>query len=103
MDELKWLMHWYKSNCDHDWEHVYGVTIKSLDNPGWHIEIDLNDTPLQDKTFPEFEKDNGENDWIFCKVSNNIFEGSGDPMKLGETITEFKKWAESCGVLMVSE
>ena len=31
---LEWLMNWYESNCDGDWEHSYGVKIESLDNPG---------------------------------------------------------------------
>lgn len=33
MDILKWLENWYSSNCDGDWEHLYGITIRTLDNP----------------------------------------------------------------------
>lgn len=35
------LEDWYQSNCDGDWEHGFGVTIESLDNPGWSLTADL--------------------------------------------------------------
>ncbi|MEU4549059.1 Imm53 family immunity protein [Nonomuraea dietziae] len=40
------LQSWYASCCDDDWEHSYGVTIGTLDNPGWCMKIDLVDTSL---------------------------------------------------------
>lgn len=43
---LEWLQDWYLQQCDGEWEHFYGVKIETLDNPGWYIEIDLNDTTL---------------------------------------------------------
>ena len=30
---------YYKENCDGIWEHSYGFTIESCDNPGWLIKI----------------------------------------------------------------
>ena len=32
------LQKWYKSQCNGDWEHSFGIKIETLDNPGW-IEI----------------------------------------------------------------
>jgi len=92
---LNWLIDWYKSNCDGDWEHMFGVKIETLDNPGWSVNINVEDTNLEDKCFPELWTDNGDDDWIFCRVENNVFRGSGDPDKLEEMITIFKEWAES--------
>ena len=51
MDLIKWIEEWYLSNCNNDWEHCYGVKIDNIDNPGWTINIDLIDTPLENKDF----------------------------------------------------
>ncbi len=32
---------WYRSNCDGDWEHQGGLTIESVDNPGWLVTLRL--------------------------------------------------------------
>lgn len=46
MNMIAWLSEWYKSNCDGDWEHYYGIKIDTIDNPGWKVDIDLVDTYL---------------------------------------------------------
>jgi hypothetical protein len=28
------LLQWYAAHCDSEWEHTYGVTLDTLDNPG---------------------------------------------------------------------
>ena len=95
MDILNWIEKWYQSNCDTDWEHVYGIKINTLDNPGWMISIDLAETPLTGKIMETVDIDNGDKDWIVCRVNNDIYEGFGDPLKLGEILKIFKKWAEA--------
>ncbi len=47
-DVLAELQRWYLAQCNDDWEHSYGVTIETLDNPGWSVHIDLADTALSD-------------------------------------------------------
>ena len=32
MSLIRWLEEWYKSQCDGDWEHLFGVEIGTLDN-----------------------------------------------------------------------
>ena len=44
-DPLTQLQQWYLSNCNGDWEHTYGVSIGTLDNPGWSVKIELTGTP----------------------------------------------------------
>ena len=85
----------YKSNCDGDWEHLYGVKIGTIDNPGWGVDIDLLDTLLQDKPFQKIQVDNGDDDWIVCLVKDNIFTGAGDPNKLEIILKTFRDWVES--------
>ena len=95
MSILNWLEKWYQSNCDTNWEHVYGVKIDTLDNPGWGVKINLSDTPLGGKEFKEIYINNGDNDWINCRISNNVYEGAGDPFKLEEILKIFKEWVEA--------
>ncbi|MEU1470579.1 Imm53 family immunity protein [Streptomyces sp. NPDC005761] len=41
---VDWLQHWYASHGDGGWEHEWGVTIGTLDNPGWTVMISLEET-----------------------------------------------------------
>ncbi len=91
---LNWLMAWYKSNCDGDWEHLYGIKIGTIDNPGWSVDIELLDTPLEDKPFQKIQVDNGD-DWIVCLVKDNVFTGAGDPSKLEIILKIFRDWVEA--------
>lgn len=85
MDIIKKIQEWYKSNCDGEWEHTYGVHITTLDNPGWKIDVNLKGTKLEGKKFSKINIDNGDDDWIVAEISENKFIGHGDPDKL-ETI-----------------
>jgi hypothetical protein len=33
-NNLQWLQKWFESQCDGDWEHEFGITFKTVDNPG---------------------------------------------------------------------
>ena len=66
---LPWLQNWYAAQCDGDWEHHYGITIQTLDNPGWLVVINLAETPLEDATFqPVDESYRSEENWVDCRV-----------------------------------
>ena len=82
------IQDWYKNNCDSNWEHNFGFKIETLDNPGWSVEIDLEDTSLEEGKF--YKKiENGENDWLIIKTENKQFIGMGDPYKLNEIFRTF--------------
>jgi hypothetical protein len=91
---FRWLEDWYHSNCNEDWEHKYGVTIESLDNPGWRIKIDLRGTPLEHEELSIAEENKGEGDWYSYSVKDSIYNGAGDPHKLIFLIEVFKKFIE---------
>jgi len=92
---LSWIQDWYASQCNGDWEHSYGIEITTIDNPGWFITIDLEDTNLEliDSDSEVFER--SETDWYFYKFKNKKFEASGDPEKLEFLLMKFKEVAES--------
>ena len=92
MTLLKALETWYAENCDGDWEHSYGVTIETLDNPGWSVKIDLNDTPLSDKEFEGIHVDRTERNWVRCTVEATVFKGYGGPGNLREILEIFVQW-----------
>lgn len=50
---LNWLQAWYADQCNEDWEHEWGVKIETLDNPGWSVSIDLEETDLEDCEYPD--------------------------------------------------
>jgi hypothetical protein len=91
---INWLENWYLNMCDGDWEHDYGITIKTLDNPGWDLTIDLINTGIEfnDEKWNLVEK--SETDWYGYKVTNNVFNASGDPQKLNFIISLFKEKIE---------
>ena len=88
---IEWLQDWYEKQCDGDWEHGYGIRIETIDNPGWSVEIDLNDTEfsISDFQYELFEK--SESDWVGFEVNENVFTGVGDPLKLNIIISVFKE------------
>ena len=92
MKDIETIEKWYYGQCNGDWEHTYGVKIETLDNPGWRVEIAVDDTDLADKPFDAILKDRTENDWIRCKVSDNKFMGHGGPLNLGEILSIFINW-----------
>lgn len=100
MEVLKKLQAWYQMHCNGDWEHSYGVTIDTLDNPGWKLSIDLNDTLLENKAFQSISEGNPENKnvfWIDCHKKDNTFIGMGSVDSLEKLLSIFFEWAEhSC-------
>lgn len=94
MDIIKWLQKWYSSNCDGYWEHLYGIKIENIDNPGWSVEIDLTDTILEDKVFEPINYDLSDNNWLVCLVRDGVFKGNGSNDKLEEILNIFKIWVE---------
>ncbi len=88
---------WYQAKCNGDWEHSYGIQIETLDNPGWCLKIDLEDTSLLNAEFTGKKYQNtDEGDWIDCKKEGSKYVAFGGPCKLEELIAVFLDWADSC-------
>jgi hypothetical protein len=91
------LQTWYARQCDGDWEHRLGVTITTLDNPGWSIRVPLEGTSLADARFDHVDQTAHKRGWIICRKKDGWFEGSGGPNMLGELLTTFSRWARQNG------
>lgn len=100
---LERLAAWYAAACDGDWEHRFGVSIQSTDNPGWWIKIDLAGTSLASRPFVKVAEGVGADDhpnakrWLVCKVSDRVWHGAGDDTRLEEIVERFLAFAESSG------
>lgn len=96
MDVLQEIQNWYSQQCDGDWEHSYGITIDTLDNPGWTVRIDLFDTDCLNRPFQQIARGDSESDqdWIYCKVESNQFLGTSGPKNLNEILGIFLHWAK---------
>jgi hypothetical protein len=105
-DPFRWLERWYQSRCDGEWEHDHGVTIQSLDNPGWLVTIELqhlvsaqraNDRVLAVVGEPPSDANGnlGGVIWMECKIESGKFVGAGDPTQLRAILAQFRSLVES--------
>jgi hypothetical protein len=88
---LQWLEQWYQSECNGDWEHSFGVKIETLDNPGWSVQIDLQETSLQGLVVPFQKADISEYDWFTFEVGKGKYTAYGDPTKLSLLLEKFRE------------
>jgi hypothetical protein len=95
MQILSWIQDWYKRHCNESWEHSYSLRIESLDNPGWRVEIDLEDTELEGMVIEYKLIEKSKGDWYGLKIEDNVFHAAGDPAKLQFLLEKFKEIAMS--------
>jgi hypothetical protein len=90
------LSDWYLRHCDGDWEHGFGFTIKSLDNPGVSIDISLAETELHDVPFAELKDDYDSQDrWLMCRRTDTLFEARGAAARFEDMLRIFLDWADA--------
>jgi hypothetical protein len=92
MNQLNWLQSWYVEQCDGDWEDTYGISIETLDNPGWSLDIDLAETPLENVEQARHFDERSENNWISYEIREGRFIGRGGPANLEELIGIFRQF-----------
>jgi Immunity protein 53 len=106
-DELSWLQQWFATQCDGAWEHGFGITIETLDNPGWSVKICVEGTALESARFDLVKSETSETDWILCRIverqqgplppswqNYRRFEGFGGVRNLPDILRTFRTWAE---------
>src|SRR4051794_20996683 len=102
---MEWLYTWFSEHCDGDWEHQYGITIKTIDNPGWSLVIDLAWTNKEGASFqpvyhnvapsePE-QGGSGLGTWYLCKARSDQFIGYCGVNDLDKIVSIFRSWVES--------
>jgi hypothetical protein len=91
---LVWLQAWFAEHCDGDWEPDTGVTIETLDNPGWWLSINLVGTDLEGIPYEPTKIERGDHDWVHTSVADGSFQAACGPLNLGEAIHSFRLHAE---------
>lgn len=103
MNALARLQSWYSLQCNGEWEHSSGISIRSCDNPGWWVTVNLIGTPLHDQAFAEIAEGVDEQRcaldprWLSCYTENGNWHGAGDETKLERILEVFLCWAGQNG------
>ncbi len=87
-----WLQAWFVEQCNGDWEHGDGITIETLDNPGWSVKINIEDTVLAGLAYERSEIHRSEDDWCSTWVAELTFHAACGPTNLGEALHRFRAW-----------
>lgn len=94
-DNLERLQDWYSSQCNGDWEHGYGVSLETLDNPGWRLKSNLRGTKADAQSIDRTKVDRNENDWIHYWIEKKTFHAACGPKNLSEMIGLFLDWHDN--------
>ena len=94
-DVLLWLQGFYESLCDGEWDHSEGIRIETLDNPGWLVFLNLEETDIDVPDMEIFVREGSERDWVHCRILNRRWEGFGGPGNLKEILVTLKNWSIS--------
>ena len=87
------LEEWYASRCDGLWKHRYGISIETLDNPGWRVKIDLHGTSKELHGLkPAKIQRERQDDWIHYWAEAESFNIACGPLNLSEAIDIFVEW-----------
>ncbi len=98
MDVLDWLARWYETQCNGDWEHRFGPSIGTIDNPGWQIMIDLTESDCDGRILERvWHNQDHEAEWWTCWTEDNAFHGAGGPLALRPLLEAFRDWVEKVG------
>ncbi|MCB2377767.1 immunity 53 family protein [Hymenobacter sp. BT635] len=90
MDLLQRIQRWYLINCNGDWEHSYGISITTLDNPGWWVKIDLQETCLEKAELTQQSTvERSFTNWVSWHIKNQQFVAFGGPENLDEILSYF--------------
>lgn len=95
------ICRYFGDNVDGVWEHSFGVSVRTTDNPGWLVTVDLKE-PLGSESFvysigevPNSSNGNlGQGAWVHCEVRDNRFVGACSSEMLREVDAAFGRFLE---------
>jgi hypothetical protein len=93
LSPLDFLVTWYTEQCDGDWEHSYGISIESLDNPGWKVDIPIEDTELDGRVLERTRIEDSDESWTLTWSDGKVFYarcGAGDLATVLKVFQEFR-------------
>lgn len=94
-DNIEWLQNWYATKCNGDWEHQFGVSIDTIDNPSWTLSIDLIGSPLAGRVEHCRRTERTVRDWYAWEIRGEKFIAHGGPKNLSDLIGLFRALVDS--------
>jgi hypothetical protein len=97
---LSRLSGWYASHCNGEWEHQKGISIRTTDNPGWWVKIDIAKTNLAGRPFATISQGTDAEgfpeaaNWLCCQLQDSQWHGAGDATRLNDILGRFLAWAD---------
>ncbi|MFF0623794.1 Imm53 family immunity protein [Streptomyces sp. NPDC004296] len=89
--------HWVRRRARHVLRfHGFGIRIETLDNPGWSVEVDLEETGLNGVTLDRTEVAEGDS-WIQAWPDGSVFHLRCGPADLGSALERFTDFAARHG------
>jgi len=92
---LQSLAVWFVEHCDGDWEHDRGITIESLDNPGWAVDVGIGGTELEGHWVDWTQSDRNDDDWLHWRSTGTMFEARCSANNLERAIESFLAFAQA--------
>lgn len=97
MGPLTFLQHWYASHCNGEWEHGSSIKITSIDNPGWMLTVNLEDTELAGRIVDWVRQDESPEIWVHYKSDGRHFTAACGPEELHRALAAFEQFAQKFG------
>jgi len=72
-DDFSWLQQWYQAYCNENLEYDDRIRLKTIDNPGWRLKVNLEHIELENKNNQRIDIYRSEEDWIMCSVRDTKF------------------------------
>lgn len=91
---LHFLTSWFADHCDGDWEHDLGITIETLDNPGWTVRVRTAATELSGIVADWHRSETSEQVWLQWRATGDVFEAACGPNDLARALAAFQRFAQ---------
>lgn len=92
LDSVTQLSQWYRSHCDGDWEHDDRIALRTVDNPGWRLTVNLQGTYGSIPELTRIEVEHSAIDWYSCWLDGFRFEAAGGPENLPDMLNALCEW-----------
>ncbi len=90
---LDFLIEWFAQQCDGDWEHGVGITIETMDNPGWSLDVGIAETELEGLVTDWHKEETSEDTWLHWRSTGHMFEARCGPGDLTRALAAFQSFA----------
>ncbi|MFE1841866.1 Imm53 family immunity protein [Streptomyces sviceus] len=77
-----------------DGEHEWGVKMATLDNLGWTVTVDLEETDLEGREFPRRDVSRSADDWVWVWACGKVLHAWCGPGNLTEVLVLFRSWVK---------